>query len=174
MMEPLLPETTEPETPGLVSARLNRLGLRLPVLPRPVGNFQLGRFHRDLLFLSGQGPVMEDGKLATGKVGRDFSAEEAYHHARRTGLVLVSAMDELLGDLDRVVGIVKLYGMVNAVPEFEAHPKVIDGCSDLLQEVFADAGLHARSAVGVGSLPGGITVEIEAVVSVRGAEGAVI
>ncbi len=152
-----------------IRQRLKALGLGLPVLPEPVGNFQPGLFHDRLLFLSGQGPLLNNGHMATGKVGVEVSVEDAYQHARRTGLVLISAMEYLLGDLDRVDRIVKIFGMVNAAPDFDQHPKVINGCSDLLVEVFGRQGQHARSAVGMGSLPGNITVEIEGVVAYRDA-----
>lgn len=143
--------------------RLAAIGLELPPLPAPVGRFAAGRIENGLLFLSGQGPVLEDGRLARGKVGGEISAEEARHHAMRTGLVLLSAMRAIVGSLDGIGGIVKLLGFVNAVPTFERHPFVIDGCSELFHAVFGDSGVHARSAIGVGSLPGGITVEIEAI-----------
>jgi enamine deaminase RidA (YjgF/YER057c/UK114 family) len=147
--------------------RLAGLGLALPDVPAPVGHFRIGRVEGDLLFLSGQGPVLETGALARGKVGRDVSAEEARGHARRTGLVLIAAAATLLGDLDRVAGVVKLLGFVNATEDFDRHPYVLDGCSELLHQVFGDDGEHARSAIGVASLPGGITVEVEAILRVR-------
>ena len=142
------------------------MGLRLPAVPRPVGQFCLGRVEGGLLFLSGQGPLLADGRLATGKVGRNVAAEVAREHAARTGLVLIAAAREVLGDLNRVRGVVKLLGFVNATEDFDRHPFVIDGCSELLNAVFAEGGPHARSALGVASLPGGITVEIEAVLAV--------
>ena len=104
--------------------------------------------------------------MHTGIVGQDVTVEEAYQHARLTGLQLIATMKAELGDLDRVVRIVKVLGMVNAAPGFGQQPEVINGCSDLLVEVFGDRGRHARSAVGMGSLPRNITVEIEAVVEV--------
>ena len=147
--------------------QLQKLGLSLPKLPSPIGNFAPFVLHKDLLFLSGQGPILNNGSLATGKVGADVSTEQAYEHARLTGMVLISSMHEALGSLDRVEQIVKILGMVNAAPDFFEHPKVINGCSDLFVEVFGNRGRHARSAVGMGSLPGGITVEIEAIVAIR-------
>ncbi len=147
--------------------RLKELGLSLPKVPAPVGNFAPFVLHNDLLFLSGQGPLLEDGSLATGKVGAEVTVEQAYVHARRAGLVLISSMRDALGSLERIERIVKVLGMVNAAPDFSEHPKVINGCSDLFVEIFGQRGRHARSAVGMGSLPGGITVEIEAVVAVR-------
>jgi len=117
----------------------------------------------DLLYLSGKGP-----SSAVGKLGVDISVEEGYRCAREAGLILVAAMSNALGgDLDRVKDIVKVLGMVNAAPDFGDHPKVINGCSDLFVEIFGERGRHARSAVGMGSLPDGIPVEIEVIVAVE-------
>ena len=149
-----------------IEKRLTELAINLPELPAPIANFKPGIITGNLLYLSGQGPVLENGKLATGKVGRDVSVEDAYMHARRTGMVLIAAMKEILGNLDQVKQIIKLFGMVNASPDFIHHPKVINGCSDLLVEVFGAKGKHARSAVGVGSLPGNISIEIEAIIEI--------
>lgn len=146
--------------------KLRQLGIDLPGVPASVGNFEVGVMNGSTLILSGQGPVMEDGSLATGQVGTDVSTEDAYNHARRTGLVLVSAMKTFLGSLDHVERVLRVFGMVNAAPGYLDHPKVINGCSDLLLELFGDRGRHVRCAVGVGSLPGNISVEIEATVSV--------
>jgi enamine deaminase RidA (YjgF/YER057c/UK114 family) len=146
--------------------RLAAMGLVLPVIPTPVGNFELGSLDGTLLFLSGQGPVLENGELARGKVGYDISVEDARYHAMRTGLVLISAMKEILGQLNRVVQIRKVFGMVNATADFTEHPAVLDGCSDILFRVFGDRGRHARAAVGMSSLPGNVSVEIEAIVSI--------
>jgi enamine deaminase RidA (YjgF/YER057c/UK114 family) len=151
--------------------RLAALGLALPEVPPPVGLFRPGRIEGGLLFLSGQGPLLECGALATGKVGRDVSAEDARHHAMRAGLVLVAAAKSVLGDLGRVRGVVKVLGFVNATADFDRHPEVIDGCSSLLAAVFGDGGGHARSAIGVGSLPGHITVEVEAVLAIATDDG---
>ncbi|WP_293859025.1 RidA family protein [uncultured Alsobacter sp.] len=146
--------------------RLKALGIVLPTPPTPIANFVTHVEASGLLFLSGQGPREADGRMHTGKVGGGVSVEEAYQHARVTGINLLAVMHAALGDLGRVKRVVKLLGMVNATPEFGDHPKVINGCSDLMVEVFGDAGRHARSAVGFGSLPGQITVEIEAVVAI--------
>ena len=146
--------------------RLRELGLTLPDLPRPIGNFATHIREGDLIYLSGQGPTHEDGRLHTGKVGRDVSVAQAYDHARLTGLNLLAVLHGALGDLGRVRRIVKLLGMVNAEPDFGDHPAVINGCSDLFVAVFGEAGRHARSAIGFGSLPRQITVEIEAIVAV--------
>lgn len=147
-------------------ARLARLGYSLPVPPMPIGRFRHGRLENGLLFLSGQGPLLATGELATGKVGRDLSALQAHAHAERVGLVLIAAMKAELGELGRVTGIVKLLGFVNCTADFQDHAEVIDGCSKLFEAVFARLAPHARSAVGVMSLPGGISVEIEAIVKV--------
>ena len=145
--------------------RLAALGIMLPKAPPPVANFETHRVAGQLLFLSGQGPSEADGFMHRGKVGATVDREAAYRHARLTGINLIAVMQEALGDLNRITGIVKLLGMVNAVPEFEHHPEVINGCSDLFVELFGpEIGRHARSAVGMGSLPRQITVEIEAVV----------
>lgn len=105
--------------------------------------------------------------MHTGKVGGNVTVEEAYKHARLTGINLLAVMQSALGDLRRVKRVVKLLGMVNALPDFADHPSVINGCSDLLIDVFGEAGNHARSAVGFGSLPGNITVEIEAIIALK-------
>jgi enamine deaminase RidA (YjgF/YER057c/UK114 family) len=147
-------------------ARLTALGLSLPTMPSPVANYVPFVIEGNLLFLSGQGPRRAEGGYFTGKVGRDVTVEEAYEHARATGLQLISVMNTALGDLSRVRRIVKVLGMVNGMPDFADQPKVINGCSDLFVAVFGDKGRHARSAVGMGSLPNGISVEIEAIVAI--------
>lgn len=147
--------------------KLAELGLTLPPVAAPIANFVTHVEDGSLLYLSGQGPRNHDGQLATGKVGAGVSVEEAYAHAQLTGLNLLAVMKHALGDLGRVERVVKLLGMVNADPLFSDHPKVINGCSDLMVNVFGDKGRHARSAVGFGSLPGQITVEIEAIIRFR-------
>lgn len=145
--------------------RLASLGITLPEAPPPIANFVTHVVEGNLLFLSGQGPTEPDGTLHSGKVGSDVSVEAAYAHARLTGINLIAVMHAALGDLGRVRRVVKLLGMVNATPDFGDHPAVINGCSDLMTEVFGARGVHARSAVGFGSLPNQITVEIEAIVA---------
>lgn len=147
--------------------RLRPLGLDLPPPPTPVGSYVPLVFDGDRLYLSGQGPREADGFKHAGKVGAEVDVETAYRHARLVGLNLLSVAQAALGDLSRVRRVVKLFGMVNATPDFREHPKVINGCSDLFIEVFGEDGRHARSAVGMGSLPGSITVEIEAIFSIR-------
>ena len=149
-------------------ARLKELGLVLPVLAKPAANYLPYRLTGNLLFLAGQGPRDEKGASLTGKLGGEISVEEGYRRARLVGLGLLAAMRDALGSLDRVDFIVKLLGMVNAVPNFNDSPKVINGCSDLLVEVFGEAGRHARSAVGNVMLPNQISVEIEGIVAVKG------
>ena len=147
--------------------KLASLGLILPPVPTPVANYVPFRFAGNLLFLSGQGPKHPDGSYVAGRLGRGTSIEQAYADARLTGLQLLAVAKAALGDLSRIEAVVKLLGMVNAEPEFSDHPKVINGCSDLLVEVLGEAGRHARSAVGMGSLPNRMTVEIEAILLVR-------
>lgn len=151
-----------------VEQRVKELKIDLPKVGAAMGNYVHARRAGNLLYLSGKGPQYPDGRMPKGKLGAGMSIEEGYRHARQVGLVLIAAMrDALNGELDRVEAIVKVLGMVNAAPDFEDHPKVINGCSDLFVEVFGDAGRHARSAVGMSSLPAGIPVEIEVIVAVK-------
>ena len=149
-------------------ARLKQLGLTLPNVPAPVANYLPYRVAGNLLFLAGQGPRDENGKMLTGKVGAEVSVEEGYKRARLIGLQLLSATRMALGSLDRVDTVLKMLCMVNAVPDFKDHPKVANGMSDLFVEVLGENGKHARSAVGMGSLPNQISVEIEGVISIKG------
>jgi len=144
--------------------KLKELGITLAPVTPPVANYVNAVRTGNLLFLAGKGPA---GGV-TGIVGKDITAEQAYGHARTTGLNLMAVMRNELGSLDRVKRIVKVLGMVNAVPGFTDQPKVINGCSDLFVEVFGERGKHARSAVGMGSLPNNIPVEIEVIVEVGG------
>ena len=141
--------------------RLRLLGLELPPVPGAAGNYVHAVEAGGLLFLSGKGLMTEPGR-----VGESLSCEQAYDHARRTGLILLSVMREALGSLDRVSRVVKVLGMVNAAPGFADHPAVVNGCSDLLVEVLGERGKHARSVFGTGSLPGCAAVAIEAIVEV--------
>jgi enamine deaminase RidA (YjgF/YER057c/UK114 family) len=148
--------------------RLKALGIALPTPPRPMATYAMAVRSGNLLFLSGHGPV-RDGRVASqGKVGRDITIEQGQEAARLTGLNLLASVRDALGSLDRVRRIVKVLGMVQCADDFTEHPKVINGFSDLMVEVFGDAGRHARSAVGMGSLPFGISVEIEMVLEVSG------
>jgi enamine deaminase RidA (YjgF/YER057c/UK114 family) len=146
--------------------RLKELKLDLGKVSPPVANYVNAVQTGNLLFLAGKGPRAVNGVRPKGKLGREYTVEQGYEHARTVGLDLLAVMRTELGSLDRVKRVVKLLGMVNAVPDFEDQPKVINGCSDLFVQVFGDKGRHARSAVGMGSLPMGIPVEIECIVEV--------
>jgi enamine deaminase RidA (YjgF/YER057c/UK114 family) len=148
--------------------RLAELGVELPSPPRPMANYVPWRIGGGLLFLSGVGPRRADGSPITGLLGAELDVRQGYEAARLCGLDLLANMRAALGSLERVDTILKVLGMVRAVPEFGEQPEVINGCTDLFVEVFGDAGRPARSAVGMGSLPRGIAVEIEAVVLIRG------
>ena len=148
-------------------ARLKELGVVLPALAKPVANYVPYRIVGNVLYLSGQGPRDENGNMLAGKLGAEISIEEGYRRASLVGLGLLAAMRDALGSLDRVDYIVKLLGMVNATPNFNDPPKVINGCSDLFVDVFGEAGRHARSAVGHVTLPNQISVEIEAIVAIK-------
>ena len=148
-------------------AALERLGIVLPQGATPVANYVRAVRSGNLLFLSGNGPKKTDGTYITGRVGEDLTTEQGYEAARLTGINQIATLKAELGDLKRVKRIVKVLGMVNASPEFKEHPKVINGFSDLMVEVFGERGKHARSAVGMGSLPMGIAVEIEVIVEVE-------
>jgi enamine deaminase RidA (YjgF/YER057c/UK114 family) len=145
--------------------KLKALGLTLPPLRTPIANFVPFKLDGKAIYISGQGPAKPDGSYYIGKVGRDFTWQEAYEHAKLVGLGLLAAAKAAAGDLGRVETL-KLLGMVNATPDFGDPPKVINGCSDLLVEVLGERGRHARSAVGMASLPNGMSVEIEAVMRI--------
>ena len=137
-------------------------------MPSPVANYLPYRLAGNLLFLSGQGPRDDKGNPLTGKVGADVTRRGSLPaRPAASGCSCSSTTRQALGSLDRVDAVVKVLGMVNAVPEFKDQPKVINGCSDLFVEVFGEAGRHARSAVGMGSLPNQISVEIEAILAVK-------
>jgi enamine deaminase RidA (YjgF/YER057c/UK114 family) len=144
------------------SERLLQLGIELPRLSDPAGNYVHAVRAGSLLFLAGKG--IGD---VTGKVGLDLTVADAYACARSTGLLLLAAAAAELGSLDRIARVVKVNGYVNATPDFVDHPRVIDGCSDLFVEVFGDAGRHARTSLGVGSTPSQIPIEIEVVLEFR-------
>lgn len=144
--------------------RIAELGIHLRQIGEPPNNFLSAVQVGNKLYLSGRGPVMEDGGYMTGKLGRDLTVEEGYEAARLTGIDLLAALKSEIGDLNRVKQIVKVLGVVNADPDFTEHPQVINGFSDLMVDVFGDRGRHARSALGMGSLPFGIPVEIEMIV----------
>ena len=149
--------------------RLKQLNLSLPPLPRPMANYVSAVRTGSLLYLAGHGPLGDDGRpVSRGKLGRDLTVEEGYQAARQTALNSLVTLRAELGSLDRVRRIVKVLGMVNADPDFQKTPQVINGFSDLMVEVFGEtAGKHARSAVGMATLPNGIPVEIESIYEVE-------
>jgi enamine deaminase RidA (YjgF/YER057c/UK114 family) len=147
--------------------RLAQLGLTLPSPPEPIGNYLPWRLGGNMLFLSGVGPRQANGVTTIGKVGQALTIDQGYDAAKLCGLNLIANMKAALGSLDRVDTVLKVFGMVNAAPNFMEHPKVINGCTDLFVAVFGDNGRPARSAVGMGSLPGNISVEIEAIVLIK-------
>jgi len=149
-----------------IEARLQELQLTLPTLSVPKANYVHAVQSGKLVFLAGKGPTRADGTRVNGKLGAEVTLEEGYEAARLVGLQQLAALKLELGDLSRVKRIVKVHGMVNATPDFTDHSKVINGFSDLMVEVFGEAGKHARAAVGMGSLPGGMAVEIEVVAEV--------
>ena len=149
-----------------IEDRLHELGIELTEVFPPAGRYVGAVRTRSLVFLSGAGPIRPDGTFVTGKVGRDVDLDAAKEAARLTGLQLLAILRAELGSLDRVARVVKTLGMVNCAPGFNRTPAVIDGCSELLIDVFGDAGRGARSAVGMAELPFDIAVEIELVVEV--------
>lgn len=156
---------TLPFTDDQIADRLRDLGQTLPPPPTPVASYAGAVCINGMIHVSGQGPVFPGG-FHRGKVGADVTLEQATEHARVVGLNLLSVMQQELGSLARIRRIVKIFGMVNATPDFQMHPLVINGCSNLFVEIFGEHGRHARSAIGVGSLPGQITVEIELVAAI--------
>ena len=148
-------------------ARIKELGIHLITPTPPIANYVKAVRVGNLVYLSGHGPDKPEGGMVTGKVGSDLTLEQARDAARLTGISLLSTLRAEVGDLNKVKRIVKLLGMVNAIPSFDQQPKVINGCSDLLVAVFGDNGKHARSAVGMGSLPNNIAVEIEMIVELK-------
>jgi len=150
-----------------IEERLKEMGIALPPAVTPVANYVPAVRTGNLVFLSGHGPFKEDGSLITGKVGSDLTAEQGYEAARRVAIGLLGSLKAIIGDLDKVRRVVKLLGLVNCKPDFTDQPKIINGASDFLVEVFGDKGKHARSAVGTNALPVNIAVEIEMIVEVE-------
>jgi len=149
-------------------ARLVELKLQLPPAPKPVATYVTAIRHGDLLYVSGHGPLRSDGTMITGKLGADLDVVAGQAAARQTGLAILATVRAHLGSLDKVERLIKTLGMVNSTPEFVEHPKVINGFSDLMKDIFGDVGVGARSAVGMVALPAGIAVEIEAIFQVKG------
>jgi enamine deaminase RidA (YjgF/YER057c/UK114 family) len=150
-----------------IENRLAELKIILPKVQPPIASYVNAVRTGNLIYLSGKGPTASDGKFISGKVGVDLTLEEGKAAARNTGLNLLAALKAEIGDLDKVKRIVKVLGMVNCPTDFTQQPQVINGFSDLMVEVFGDKGKHARSAVGVGSLPANMAVEIEMIVEVE-------
>lgn len=149
-------------------ARLVELKLELPPAPKPVAVYKPIVIVGNVAYVSGHGPLKIDKTLLTGRVGDQVDAEFGKAAARQTGLAILATLRGHLGSLDRVKRVVKVLGMVNCTPEFRDHPAVINGCSELFRDVFGEAnGIGARSAVGMGSLPGNISVEIEAIFEIN-------
>jgi enamine deaminase RidA (YjgF/YER057c/UK114 family) len=148
-------------------ARLAELKLELPPAPEPGGVYTPIVVVGDMCYVSGHGPLLPDGTMISGKVGAELSEDEGKAAARQVGLTILATLQKELGSLDRVVRAVKVLGMVNAAPDFQRHPQVINGFSELMIEVFGEPGRAARSAVGMGSLPGNIAVEVEAILQIR-------
>jgi len=148
--------------------RIRELNLELPPAPKPAGVYIPLLIIKKQVFVSGHGPLMMDGSLISGKVGLDISLEEGKLAARQTGLAILSTLKSSLGNLNKINRVIKVFGMVNCTTNFEKHPLVINGCSELFADVFGqEKGIGVRSAVGMGSLPDDIPVEIEAIFELR-------
>jgi enamine deaminase RidA (YjgF/YER057c/UK114 family) len=151
----------------IIEERLNQLGLSLPSGTAPAANYANAVRTGNLLYISGKGPLPENGMLPKGKLGREFTVEEGYRFARSAALDLIAVMRAELGNLDSVAQVIEVQGFVNATPEFEEHAKVLNGCSDLLVEIFGKRGMHARSVLGATSLRAGLPVILKAIVEVK-------
>jgi enamine deaminase RidA (YjgF/YER057c/UK114 family) len=146
---------------------LKAKGIELPLVPKPTANFVNAVRTGNLVYLAGKGPLKKDGTYITGKLGKDVSIEQGYEAARLTAINQIAVLKDFLGDLSRVKKIVKVLGLVNSSTDFYDQPKVINGFSDLMVEIFGEKGRHARSAIGVASLPMNIAVEVELIVEVE-------
>jgi len=150
-----------------IEQKLIDLGIELPKTTKPIANYVNSVRIGNIVYLSGKGPRKADGTFIIGKVGRDLTIEEAQEAARLTGINQLAVLKEEIGNLDKVKRIVKVFGMVNCTNDFTDQPKVINGFSNLMVEVFGEKGKHARSAVGMSSLPANIPVEIELIVEIE-------
>ena len=149
-------------------ARMAELKLELPPAPKPQGVYKPVVIAGNMAYVSGHGPLKPDGTMLAGRVGSEVDQQAGYHAARQTGLAILATLRARLGSLDKVKRVIKVLGMVNAAPDFAPHPAVINGCSELFAEVWGtDHGVGARSAVGMGSLPGNISVEVEAIFEIE-------
>jgi enamine deaminase RidA (YjgF/YER057c/UK114 family) len=147
-------------------ARIKELGIALPSGSAPAANYANAVRSGNLLFIAGKAPLPESGRLPKGRLGREVTVDAGYRFARSAALDLIAVMRAELGSLDRIARIVEVQGFLNALPEFEDHAKVMNGCSDLLVEVFGERGVHARSVLGASSLRSGVPVILKAVVEV--------
>ncbi len=150
-----------------IENKLQEMGLSLPILPGSKGIYKSCLRVGNHIYVSGHVSINTDGSFIKGKLGKDLSDEEGYAAARQCGLAMLSSLKKFLGDLDKVNGVVKLLGMVNAVPEYEQHPVIINGCSELFRNLWGEDGVGVRSAVGMGSLPGNVAVEVEGIFSIK-------
>jgi enamine deaminase RidA (YjgF/YER057c/UK114 family) len=148
-------------------ARIQELKLELPPPPKPAGVYNPVVQMGNVVYVSGHGPLQPDGSMICGKVGAELTEEQGKQAARQVGLTILSTLRTQLGSLNRIARVLKVLGMVNCVPDFERHPQVINGFSELMVDVFGEGGRAARSAVGMGSLPGNIAVEIECILELR-------
>lgn len=148
-------------------ARLAELGLVLPPVPKPGGIYKPIVKVGQLIYVSGHGPMRSDGTLITGKVGLDLTEEQGYEAAKAVGLTLLATVRAQLGTLDCIQRTIKTLGMVNSTPDFQRHPAIINGFSQLLKDLYGEEGVGARSAVGMGSLPGNIAVEVEVIFELK-------
>lgn len=160
----LLTGTANAQTP---EENLLAKGILLPEILMPIANYVNAARVGKLLYLSGKGPLQNDGKYITGKLGKNLSIEQGYEAAKLTAIIQIAVLKQELGNLNRVKRIVKVLGMVNSDSSFDNHPKVINGFSDLMVAVFGEKGRHARSAVGVASLPFNMAVEVEMIVEIE-------
>ena len=149
-------------------ARLAELGIELPPAPKPVGVYKPALIVGDVVYMSGHGPLKADGTLIKGRVGADMDQQAGYDAASQTGLAMLATLQSHLGSLDKIERVVKLLGLVRCTEEFDQQPAVINGCSELFRDVFGeDEGVGTRSALGTNALPGGIAVEIEAILKLK-------
>jgi enamine deaminase RidA (YjgF/YER057c/UK114 family) len=154
--------------PSPPDTRIQELHLTLPPAPKPVAKYRTAVRQGNLLYVSGHGPLLPDGNLIKGRLGADFTLEQGYQAARQTGLAILATVKANLGSLNKVKRLIKTLGLVLSTPEFGDQPKVINGFSELMAEVFGEeAGVGARSALGTSALPGGIAVEIECIFEVE-------
>jgi len=149
-----------------IEQRIQDLGISLPTGSAPAANYANAVRTGNLLFISGKAPLPVDGKRPKGKLGREFSVQDGYGFARSAGIDLIAVMKAELGSLERVVRVVEVQGFLNATEDFEDHPQVLNGCSDLLVDIFGSKGVHARSVVGVNSLRGGVPVVLRAIIEI--------